>query len=124
MAAKPQRKRCGMANKDLQSAFRFLNHKFFDSRLHPTIRVRWGNLHKKEANGLWRPYDRDITIDYSLRKTGWNPIYIFMLHEMVHADLESATDGYVGYHHDGGHGTRFQGEICRLWRQGAYDGLL
>jgi hypothetical protein len=123
MAHKTKR-RLHISNKELQRAFGFLNHKFFAGRLHPTIRVRWADLRKKKANGMWNDYEREIKIDRCMMQTGWNSIYILMLHEMIHADLESASDCYVGYKADEGHGTRFQGEICRLLRAGAYDGLL
>lgn len=122
--AHKKKRRIHISNKDLQKAFHFLSHKFFEGRLHPTIKVRWADLRKAKANGLWRGYEREINVDRCLMQAGWNPIYIFLLHEMIHADLETASDGYVGYKTDEGHGTRFQGEICRLWRQGAYDGLL
>ena len=119
-----KKRHISISNKELQKAFHFLSHKFFEGRLHPTIKVQWADLRSKCANGLWKGYEREINVDRRLMQLGWNPIYIFLLHEMVHADLETASDGYVGYKTDEGHGTRFQGEICRLWRQGAYDGLL
>jgi hypothetical protein len=117
-----RKKRPSVSERQLRVQFMDFNSGFFGARLNPGIKVSYGNIANKfEAIGLWKPKTREIIIDKSLMFAGESAIYVVLLHEMVHADLDYE---YVGYAENKGHGTIFQGEICRLWRAGAYDGLL
>ncbi len=108
-------------NKWLSKEFHNLNKMFFDSKI-IGVTVKFGNLTPTGASGVWRRNSRHIVICNKARATGdGSYVSIILLHEMVHAYLEN---DYKGYPKDGGHGTMFQGEICRLIKAGAYDGLL
>ncbi len=96
---------------------------YFSKRLsNANISVRFGVT--RDANAHFDPSLKEIVIDQNNAKlNNQRNIKIDLLHEMVHADLDA--EGYLGGHmKDRLHGMRFQGEICRLWRIGAYDGLL
>jgi hypothetical protein len=115
-----------LTNAWLQRQFNHFNSVYFGGRIHPSVNVVFGNTQKEGSNGLYNYATRTITIDDQQRKLGnARHIKTDLLHEMVHADLD-INDGYVGdqMEKDSSHGARFQGEICRLWRIGAYDGLL
>ena len=118
-------------NCDLRDFYDLYNRLYFGGRLPPLTACEFKNLGRYLGHtGRFRQKNRRskndtfgifISKELQVSRRLWAGT---MLHEMVHADLETASDGYVGYKTDEGHGTRFQGEICRLWRQGAYDGLL
>ncbi|SRR6266851_1838844 len=109
-----------ISNKWLLEEFERLNERFFDCKIHH-IRLAFRPLKGKQ--GVWNPQERLILINSNLIPTGVDFITITLLHEMCHAALECNRE-YVGYPSDDGHGTLFQGEICRLIKAGAYDGLL
>jgi hypothetical protein len=98
------------------------NSAYFDGLVPSNIRVRFGKP-SKTANAEFDSEMREIVIDDVDRKNGnQRYIKINLLHEMVHAYLD--VQGYIGHMSDPAHGMRFQGELCRLFRIGAYDGLL
>lgn len=98
-----------------------LNERFFDGKIADVVTCRFAKIHKS-ASGVWRPRLQQILINKWVAESGdQSYATIILLHEMVHAYLEPE---YKGYPAAGGHGTLFQGEICRLWRAGAYDDLL
>lgn len=112
-----------VTEKELKKHFKAFNVGFFDRKIPPDITVNYEDLSKHRCVGIWRPRKREIAIEELLTYTSESYVFITLLHEMAHAYLESA-DGYIGYSGDKGHGTRWQGEICRLWKAGAFDGLL
>lgn len=112
-----------LTNDWLRRQFDDFNGAYFGGRLHSTISVAFGDTTKEDANGFYDYDTKTIIIDRNQQKLGnGNLIKIILLHEMIHVDLD--IDGYVGHQKDPLHGARFQGEICRLWKIGAYDGLL
>lgn len=105
----------------LLTQFNDFNGAFFGGRIPSNVQVEFGKT--GDSNGLYDTDDKTITIDIDDAKRGnERTIKLHLLHEMIHADLD--VEGYVGHEKDPLHGTRFKGEICRLWRIGAYDGLL
>lgn len=106
-----------MTNKELQRLFEEYNERFFDGRLSGVI-VKFEKLRKYD--GLYR-FRGEIAVHKSLRS---HPelAKIVLLHEMVHADLMKG--GYIGHTEDTGHGTHFHVGIDRLYKVGAYEGLL
>lgn len=110
-----------ITNKDLRASFKIFNNRFFDGRINlPITNVRFAdNEDCEDSDGLFT--GDEILVHQDLKK---HPDFamITLLHEMVHADLRQ--DGYVGYQHDGGHHTRFYGGLDRLYKAGAFEGLL
>jgi hypothetical protein len=104
-----------MNNKDLQKIFKLMNKRFFAERI-PDMTVKFGDI---EDDGICTP--DEIIINKDLKGHSDYAI-ITLLHEMVHADVNN--DGYIGYENDGGHHTRFYAGIDRLYKAGAYEGLL
>ncbi len=119
-------KKLKIDNDWLLKEFKMLNERFFGWALHH-MDVGFADLPKTEKgtkiNGRWNPTRRTIEISKEFIPLGTDCITITLLHEMAHAHLEQHRE-YRGYPCDGGHGTLFQGEICRLMKAGAYDGLL
>lgn len=112
----------------LKQAFAFFNAQFFSNRIPGSLNVVFMKNCGYKSKGKWIPADGyfdhatdSIVIDEGLKEF---PDFtaITLLHEMVHADLRFR--GHVGYPVDNGHGTTFHGEITRLIKAGAYDGLL
>lgn len=110
-----------MTHKTLQREFDSLNERFFGGR----IMLRWVGFSNKtlprHASGAYYNNRKWILIDSGL-KAYHNITSVVLLHEMVHADLD--LRGYKGYPYDGGHGMLFQVELDRLYKCGAFDGLL
>jgi len=118
MAKRPTR----MSNKLLREELQSLNAQFFSGRIPPDIQIEFGNTDGEDASATYDYNRRKITVSRHLKKNiGLKIIRSLLLHEMIHVDL---GDEYAGYPCDEGHGTRFHGEICRLWRAGAFDGQL
>ena len=110
-----------MTNKDLQKHFKLLNECFFNNRLE-SIKVSFGEFEKDDSmDGVYDLGDRHIFLIAGLKEFP-NFLTTVLLHEMAHADLD--LRGYRGYPSDGGHGGAFQVELDRLYRAGAYEGLL
>lgn len=103
-----------MTNKDLQELFDYFNERFFEDRVR--VKVRFGKI---KEDGLCDT--EHITISDTLKRHP-DLIAIVLLHEMTHGYLNET--GYVGHEQDGGHSTLFHAEIDRLYRAGAYEGLL
>lgn len=112
-------------DKSLRASFEFFNDRFFGGEISLSTTVRFAKVFKKErvpADGHYFPNKQIIEIDENYRTRG-RKMELILLHEMAHAWLYQ-TKGYVGYAHDEGHGTVFQGVLCHLFQIGAYDGLL
>jgi len=105
-----------------------LNRRYFRGAL-PSLPIMW---HKPLLSGGRRAFagqfivfeDRDhanIIIDPKLRKRKmWNYIESILLHEMVHTYLWNKHERPSAYN---GHGKKFQKEMRRLARAGAFDRL-
>lgn len=104
-----------LTNKKLKYGFDHLNERFFNNEI-PDMVVRFGKI---KQDGIC--YPKEIIIADSLR---YHPdlATIVLLHEMVHAHLHA--QGYVGYEHDEGHGSKFHVAVDQLYNIGAYEGLL
>lgn len=110
-----------ITDKTLRQNFDDFNGAYFEGKV-KDVEVKFGKT--GDANGFYDTEKKLIVIDRVDRDHGnGRHIKISLLHEMIHAYLD-IVDGYVGHEEDPLHGTRFKGEICRLWRIGAYDGLL
>lgn len=108
-----------MTNKELQKIFKRLNDRFFAGRIRD-MGVRFANDDDcQECDGLCT--SDDIFIHDTLRRHP-DLACLVLLHEMIHADLYQ--DGYIGHESDGGHHTRFYAGIDRLYKAGAFEGLL
>src|SRR5579863_2224959 len=70
------------------------------------------------AGGCFMPDNETICIPKDLTPFE-KPCRIVLLHEMVHIKLGAENGDY-----DEAHGEKFQSEITRLWRNGAYRNLL
>jgi hypothetical protein len=108
-----------MTDKQLQKEFHMLNEQFFDDKL-PWINVCFGG-NRPGTDGHFDMSRNEIHLSLGLRNFP-NLSIIVLLHEMAHASM--ARQGYRGYPGDGGHGGLFQVELDRLYKAGAYDGLL
>jgi len=126
---KPARK--AIDTKGLRKTFIFLNSRFFENRIPGSLRVEFMKNcghEDEEKKGTFQTidafFDKARDAIFIEEKLKFFPDYaaICLLHEMVHVDLR--FQGYEGWPIDKGHGTRFHGEIVRLIKAGAYDGLL
>lgn len=117
-----------MDAKRLRRTFMFLNSHFFNNKIPGSIRVEFmkncGHKKKRKFERADAYFDksRDAIFIDSLLRFFPDYVTICLLHEMVHA--YQYFHEYEGYPVDQGHGTAFQGEIVRLIKIGAYDGLL
>jgi|ERR1700733_3350232 len=108
-----------MTDHEIQKEFLLLNERFFDDKL-PWVEVRFGgNLPR--TDGHFNAVKNQIRIDRKLRNFH-SLSTIVLLHEMAHVSM--MIQGYRGYPEEGGHGSLFQVELDRLYKAGAYDGLL
>lgn len=112
----------------LRKGFTYLNNRFFNDEIPPSIKLGFMPNCGFESNGKWENVDafyseddHTIMIDSHISYSSSN-VSIALLHEMAHAYLH--TKGYRGYSKDHGHGMMYQAEIARLFNAGAYDGLL
>lgn len=109
-----------LTNKQLKTAFLNLNDRFFDGKISELTIVRFGNI---KQQGLFQTGTRFGCIQINKRlKVHPDFATLVLLHEMVHAHLDSI--GHLGYAMDRGHGSRFHVEIDKLYQKGAYEGLL
>lgn len=106
----------------LQSKFRRYNKKYFGGKL-----PRYNVHYSRETQGVSGDEDtrrKVIRINWGLRDFEFES-RTALLHEMIHAKLE--VDGaYTSYHKRTGnwHGPKFEKEIKRLFKKGAYKGIL
>ena len=110
-----------MTPRGLWREFHHLNDRFFSNRIvlkELGFSVRGLPHH---ASAAYYENHRKILINDDLRGY-WRIVSMLLLHEMAHADLH--IKGYKGYPGDGGHGGLFQVELDRLYKAGAYDGIL
>jgi len=109
-------------DKWLKKVFTSYNELYYNGSLPSNIKVRFGKP-SKNHDAHWDPINREIVINEDLRDHD-KVTLICLHHEMAHVKLD--TDRYVGGAtvEDPHHGMRFQAEINRLYRMGAYDGLL
>lgn len=112
---------------ELRAWFEYANDRFFGGEISLATKIEFAvgvfdRSEKEPGDGHYIPNKMLIQIDESLRGRNrqWQ---VITLHEMAHAYLFQ-TKGYVGYCYHKGHGMVFQGELCRLFQIGAYDGLL
>ena len=116
-----------VTNNNLQETFNTFNARFFGGRLNPGIKVmfkkdlRVGGKKSRFADAMWLPEIFQIWISDRFSRS--EPAsYISLLHEMVHVDI---METYVGQEWgQGRHGMIFLAEHVRLFKAGAYDGLL
>lgn len=109
-------------DKWLKKSFDIYNERYHNCALSSSITVRFGQtMNAHDAH--WDPAAREIVVNKTL-ETHDSLALICLHHEMAHAKLD--LDGYVGgtVDKDPHHGMRFQAELDRLYKMGAYDGLL
>jgi hypothetical protein len=113
---------------DLRKGFTYLNNRFFNGEISPSIKLGFMPNCGFEDRGEWvnvdafyHEEDHAIMIDSHIAYSSSN-VSIALIHEMAHAYLH--LKGYKGYSKDHGHGMMYQAEIARLFNAGAYDGLL
>jgi len=102
------------SNKNLQMFFKIFNRRYFGNKI-PAMHVRFGKI---KEEGLFR--EDGIIVNSGLRRFP-DLASLVLLHEMNHAYLEA--NGYNGVM-DGGHSTIFHVGIDRLYKAGAYEGIL
>jgi predicted SprT family Zn-dependent metalloprotease len=108
-------------NKWLKKHFDMFNREYFDNTI-TCCRIRFGIVGKK-SDGHFAPEESEIVI--SKEMNGHDMIvFMIMLHEMAHRKLWQ--EGYRGgmFTNDPFHGGRWHAEIDRLYKMGAYEGLL
>ena len=108
-------------DKWLKDVYKNFNTRYHDDKL-PDVVVRFGTP-KKDADAHWDQSTREIVVNENLK--GHDTLcYICMHHEMAHVKLDA--EGYKGgaVSDDPFHGMRYQAELDRLYKTGAYDGLL
>jgi len=111
---------------DLEFWFRIYNKRYFGGRL-PNCKVTWCSPKKKVLGHFWSKdqpvpgtkefVDRFYFIEISRRLKFSSKLWAFtLLHEMVHLKLRD-TEGKSD------HGHKFQREMKRLMKLGAFNGL-
>ena len=108
-----------MTQKSLQKKFDDLNGLFFAGSLRG-IEVRFSKV-CGDRDGSFNLFTKRILISSGFKNSSVM-CSIVLLHEMAHANLN--LQGYIGYPEDAGHGGLFHVELDRLYKIGAYDGLL
>ncbi len=105
----------------LRKFFTTYNDMYFDNKVPQNTQVTFGKT-TRGSDGNFLRKEGKIVIDVSIYDHD-SLALICLLHEMIHAKLEST---YVGgaSSEDGIHGMIYQAEIVRLFHAGAYDGLL
>ena len=109
-------------DKWLRGSYDIFNDKYYDNKLPEDIKVFYGTpVDSDDAH--WDPVKREIVVNKDLR-THDSLALICLLHEMAHVKMDEEC--YIGGTtlKDPHHGMRYQAEIDRLYKVGAYDGLL
>ena len=109
-----------LSNKDLKLAFLVMNEKFFGCRIPEKSVVEFKKI-KEDGICQYNGGHIQIRISEDFKKHG-DAGMVVLLHEMVHADLK--LSGYTGYDHFEGHGPLFFAALDRLYRAGAYEGII
>lgn len=104
--------------RDLEQLYAEYNGLYFGGEL-PTIPVKWGKVHKDHDAEFVTYEDGSLAIVLTpgLKKFT-RSAYLTVLHEMCHVKLRD-------FKGDGGdlHGPKFQREMRRLVKLGAFNGL-
>jgi hypothetical protein len=101
--------------RDLEQLYAEYNDLYFEGKL-PTIPVKWGKVHKNHDAEFVTYVDGSLAIVLTpgLKKFP-RFAYIRVLHEMIHVKQRDLKGDL--------HGPKFQREMKRLARVGAFDGL-
>ena len=110
-----------MKETKLQKAFEGLNSHYFDGKVPISTKVVFGEP-TRNADAHYDKKRNEIVINKVIRDHD-TLVLICLLHEMIHAKLESTYVGSASSD-DPFHGMIYQAEIVRLFNAGAYDGLL
>lgn len=98
-----------MTNRDLQRWYRRYNKEYFGGKL-PPARVRFAKIAWMGEAYLG---SGEIYINVLLKKWERGGARFTLLHEMAHLSLPASVD----------HGPRFQKEMLRLAKAGAFNGV-
>lgn len=98
-----------MTNKELQRWYRLYNNKYFSGKL-PPAKVKFA---KMEWMGETYCVLGEIYINKALKRWPSGGVRFTLLHEMVHLSLPPIVM----------HGPRFQKEMLRLAKAGAFEGV-
>lgn len=109
-----------LTNKDLKKSFDSMNELFFNNEVDSNIKVRFASDEDCQDSDGIHFHDGQIFIHEDFKRHS-DMAALTLLHEMAHAHLHAL--GYIGWPHDGGHGTQFHVELDRLYKAGAYDGM-
>jgi hypothetical protein len=97
----------------LREAFALYNSLYFASKLSPDTIVVWSSRLKRDVAG---EFDGDTTVRINSRLRHLRPCWkLTLLHEMAHVATASEVEE---------HGPRWNREMRRLYRVGAFDTLL
>jgi hypothetical protein len=109
-------------DKWLKKSYTVYNAYYHNNTLPDNIVVRFGKP-QSGSDAHWDPDVREIVVNESLNVHD-ALILICLHHEMAHVKMH--MEGYVGgtVVKDSHHGMRYQAELDRLYKSGAYDGLL
>jgi hypothetical protein len=118
-----RKKKDPVTEKELRTTLKNFNQGFFDGKLNlKHWKIRFGTDRECEySSACADPLTETILINENI-KLFRSYIAICLLHEISHAIL--MQEGYVGYDDSGGHSIRFYAEIDKLYKAGAYEGLL
>lgn len=103
--------------KQLKIFYDELNERFFNNDLPKRATVKFSDM---EEDGLCTCSEKLIEIHKDLQRHP-DLMIVVLLHEMGHLKL---SDDYVGMPTTASHGMRFQAELVRLFKAGAYDNVL
>jgi hypothetical protein len=107
-------------DKKLRNAFELFNEKYFESKIRETIEVRYGDDEDcDDCDGL---SSEDFIYVHKDFKYHPDMGLIVLLHEMQHCFMHQK--GYNAWKDEGGHHMLFFAGIDRLYKAGAYEGLL
>jgi predicted metal-dependent hydrolase len=101
-----------LTNKDLQRGFKAINRQYFGRRLKATVRFKKFSGKDRSSLGyaLWEL--NEIYINQEIRNW-WGVVEMTLIHEMAHLALPKTVV----------HGPKFEKEMLRLAKAGAFKGI-
>ena len=120
-------KKKGMTDKALREFFEILNVRFFQNSIPMCLNIRFASDRElKNSDGNHRDGPGMLTVGEILihNDLRYHPdlACLVLIHEMCHAELHES--GYIGYEHDGGHGSLWHARMVELFKAGIFEGLL
>lgn len=107
-------------DKKLRSAFEIFNKLYFEDKIRENTEVRYAD--DEDCDGCDGLSSVDFIYVHEDYKRHPDMGFIILLHEMQHCYMHQK--GYVDWKDEGGHHMLFYAGLDRLYKAGAYEGLL